>query len=82
MINSLAFLGLFYGPTQEVVAEIEEKKPLEILAKVTVPVFGGRHAAKGAPSVHLSVTNEKGVERAVQQVPLKSSPRPRKDTTK
>jgi len=32
MINSLAFIGLFYGSTQKIVNEIEERKPLELLA--------------------------------------------------
>ena len=41
-INSLGFLGLFYGRNQKIVDEIEEKKPLEILTQVAVPVFGGR----------------------------------------
>lgn len=42
MINSLGFIGLFYGQSQEIVDEIEERKPLEILTQVAVPVFGGR----------------------------------------
>ena len=42
MINALGFMGLLYGHTQEIVDEIEERKPLEILASVAVPVFGGR----------------------------------------
>ena len=41
-INSLGFVGLFYGRSQKIVDEIEEKKPLEILTQVAVPVFGGR----------------------------------------
>ena len=42
MINSLGFLGLLYGKTQEVVDEISERKPLGILMQVAVPVFEGR----------------------------------------
>ena len=42
MINSLGFLGLLYGKTQEVVDDINERKPLGILMQVAVPVFEGR----------------------------------------
>lgn len=42
MINSLGFLGLLYGKTQDVVDDINERKPLGILMQVAVPVFEGR----------------------------------------
>ena len=41
MINSLAFMGLFYGNKKETIDEIEQKKPLEILTEVALPVFSG-----------------------------------------
>ena len=39
-INSLGFLGLLYGANPEQIREIYDKKPLEILSQVAVPVFG------------------------------------------
>ena len=39
-IDSLSFLGLIYAKTPEQAREIYERKPLEILTSVAVPVFG------------------------------------------
>ena len=43
MINSLGFMGLFLGENQAQINDINERKPLEILTQVAVPVFGGKN---------------------------------------
>jgi ATP adenylyltransferase/5',5'''-P-1,P-4-tetraphosphate phosphorylase II len=42
-INSLGFLGLLYGGNRDQLKEIRERKPLDILASVAVPVFGSKN---------------------------------------
>ena len=43
-ISSLSFLGLLYTETEEQTKEIYDISPLQVLSKVTVPIFSGKQS--------------------------------------